>query len=202
MHQMLEMKSQLSYDEFCKTIFVDFKLWSDSYEPNATRQNSGSVWIMTCTLSISEYLMTFPMIIGPSKVQTWTVQKIVYSDMEVWTNKLNKVYCGVEKTFQSICLITNQFSMDGPERRSMSSLQLGSGHSSVRYRHAFDAKQMQHQLLSCHKCFKRNIYIPMFCRDNNQLDSDCQTCFNWNYYHKQATYKTPVMAKNKYQALI
>ena len=42
-HQMLEMKSQLSYDEFCKTIFVDFKLWSDSYEPNASRQNRGSV---------------------------------------------------------------------------------------------------------------------------------------------------------------
>ena len=41
----------------------------------------------------------------------------------------------------------------------------------------------------------------MFGRDNNQLESDCQTCLNWNYYHKQATYKTPV-TKKKYQASI
>ena len=199
---MLEMKSKLSFDDFCKTIFVDFRLWSDSYEPNATRQNRGSVWIMTCTLSISGFSMTFPIIIGPSKVQTWTVQRIVYADMELWTNELNSVYCCVDKEFKQICLIKNHFSMDGPERRSMSSLQNGNGTHSVRYRHAFDTKQMQHQLLSCQKCFKSNISISMFGRDNNQLESDCQICFNWDYYHEQATYKTPVTGKNKNQPSI
>ena len=201
-HQMLEMKSKLSYEEFCKTIFVDFKLWSDAYEPNATRQNRGSVWIMTGTLSIGDFTITFPLIIGPSKVQTWIVQKIVYSDIEEWTNKLNKVYCWVDKTFQSICLIKNHFSMDGPERRSMSSLQLGSGNSSVRYRHAFDAKQRQHQLISCKKCFKRNIHISLFGNIDNQIESVCHTCYNWDYYHENASYKTPVSAKKKNKSSI
>ena len=77
--------------------------------------------------------------------------------------------------------------MDGPERRRMSSLQLGSGNSSVRYRHAFDAKQKQHQIISCKKCFKRNIHISLFGNNDNQLESDCHTCFNWNYYHENAS---------------
>ena len=87
--------------------------------------------------------------------------------------------------------------MDGPERRSMSSLQLGSDHSSVRYRHAFDANQKQQQLISCNKCFKTNINVSLFSNNDNQLEPDCPKCFNWNYYHENAFYKTPVLAKTK-----
>ena len=160
--------------------------WSDSFEPNVIKDNRGSVWIKTVTISpkhiggVGSKHNTYPLCLGPAKVGDRTLVNQKFRD-ELSSFKegpLKEFYCGRRKKVCQVHLELVACIQDQPERRGENCIALGNSTFSSRWGYAIDSKSVISRMVPCPTC--NNIILSKRIDLESKLD-DCTECISWNY---------------------
>lgn len=157
--------------------------WSDDFEPNNTKQNKGSVWLKTCTISPPHALKncannTYPIALGPKgshdEIEDLFVGELLslsdpghrdknwfYDSLQ---NKMRLVYAELFVSLQ-----------DQPERRGANHLLAGNSTMHSSFGRVFDLKSIKKTVPSCDDCL-----------DNLLAEAPmnifaCSACVNWSF---------------------
>ena len=148
----------------CTTFF--FSIWSDDFEPNYSKTNRGSVWIMTLTIHRPiDHQVTmrevYPIAMGPKSTKKNNVNhdeavSIILQDIKKMSGTdLMRMYDasgdGTIKTVSAylLCIVQDQ-----PERRGFCNLLLGGTGPHGRFGFAIDINQIKESLPPCDTCLK------------------------------------------------
>ena len=160
--------------------------WSDGFEPNVIKDNRGSVWIKTVTIS-PKHLggegskhNTYPLCLGPAKTgDRILVQKQFQEELQSFKEgPFKEFYCGRMKKVCRVHLELVACIQDQPERRGENCIALGSSTFSSRWGYAIDSKNVIARMVPCATC--KNIIL------SNRLDlesklNECTKCVSWNF---------------------
>jgi hypothetical protein len=185
LHQSLKVKKLVSESALtgCESydIITYITEWSDAFDPNtSTKNNRGSVYVKTITFPrppdslfpVSFY--TFPICIGPSKVERYKVEKMFCSELELFKGSTPlQFYDGTTGSMKTVFLDILCALQDQPERRTSLCLMMGNSRFSPRWGFSFDYKFVKKHVVSCSNCFEILL-------DKKVPDSDCKDCVDWN----------------------
>ena len=146
----------------CDSYFLS--LWSDDFEPNYSKSNRGSVWIMTITIHTTTYKSptlanVYPIAVGRKGTDHNKVVRIIINDIN--TMKKNpsvpacfEAYDGSKKTIQKVSAHLICITQDQPERRSFCGLLAGGKTFHCRWGYAAALSQISDKLIPCPHCLK------------------------------------------------
>lgn len=167
-----------------KSIFLS--IWSDGFEPNYSKTNRGSVWILTLAI-ITEYsgnpdiAHVYPIAIGPSSNSHVDVCRKIFDDINSLCFDQNggvpiKMYNGKTRSMDQVSVHLICVTQDQPERREFAGLLLGGKKFHSRYGWSFFVAKVVKKMIPCPACLQHmmntnneNIWIPL----------KCNVCYNF-----------------------
>ena len=160
-------------------------LWSDDVEPNRSKNNRGSVWLLTATVATPmarSHCMdnTYPIAIGRKGDDHGPVIRRLEEEMD----QLRKGSCApfyVGKKQQTLKIGFEIFAtlQDQPERRGFNSLRLGNGKYSARSGVSANHGELYPHLKACKQCLKTMEERTSQERETLPLPT-CEVCLNWD----------------------
>ena len=165
----------------CNTFF--FSIWSDDFEPNYSKTNRGSVWIMTLTIHLpSNDAVTmrevYPIAIGPKSTKKNNVNhdevvSILLNDIKKMScTESMQVYDATSGTIKQVSAHLLCIVQDQPERRGFCNLLTGGIGPHGRFGFAVDLIQIADKLPPCDNC--RNY---LFDSETSWMPRNCDKCF-------------------------
>lgn len=161
--------------------------WSDDVEPNRTKANRGSVWLLTATIATHlnnghSLANTFPIAVGRKGDNHDAVIAKVEEEMKVLrSGSCPSFYIGKKKkkvkmAFEQFCFLQDQ-----PERRDFNLMRAGNGATTGRFGVSADhyALYRRNVLPSCRACLEK---MEKALSENNcpwPMDP-CDECVRWD----------------------
>lgn len=166
------------------TIFVSF--WSDDCEPNYSKTNRGSIWVLTMTIesrrsgspNISQ---VYPMATGSKKTDHTKVTEIILKDIEkvqyeLGSNNFVVMFNGKTGTNEKVSVHLLSIEQDQPEKRGFNWLMMGGSGYHGRWGYSAYLPQLMETLPACDECvldLEKNLGLP------NWQPRDCDKCQSW-----------------------
>lgn len=176
-------------------------IWSDDVEPNRTKSNRGSIWLLTVTIATKlenshSMAHTYPLAIAKKNEDHQPVIHKVIEEMEQLRRGHIPFYIGSEKRQANILFEIFANIQDQPERRDFNCMRAGNGLHSSRFGISANhsAIYKNGKLAACGPCLKtmeermknRQCDIPL---------PHCTSCLNWDALTKHepslGQYKPP-----------
>jgi hypothetical protein len=162
----------------CRSVFLS--IWSDDFEPNATKDNRGSVWI--CTLTVQTVTSgspdmnhVYPIAVGPKGCDHQGALRTIFGDIK----KLEQptlFYNGVTRREERVSCHLICVVQDQPERRSLAGLMSGGKGYHGRWGWSFPVKEAWKKMVPCKECLTD---LNSFTGDEFWAPRDCNKCFNF-----------------------
>lgn len=172
-------------NEAWKVSTVFCTIWSDDFEPNYSKGNRGSVWIMLLTIFTRRskgltFNNVYPVAVGPKgSCHKFVTQKIL-DDIESLrlkdddnVKKARTMFDGFFKTHVPVSVHLLAFTQDQPERRGFAGLLLGGNNCHGRWGWSVDITKIVHKVKPCEMCLE-NLQNP-----ESTSDRECDTCYCW-----------------------
>ena len=190
----LAMKiTETNHQQGCKTIFVT--LWSDDFEPNYSKGNRGSVWLLTMTIqryhnpNLSE---VYPLAVGPKGADHTAVTQIILQDLKTMEKRDGEepmhMFDGGTKTIEDVSVHLLAVIQDQPERRGFAGLLLGGSGFHGRWGYSADTAQLVQRVPPCRRCLE---YLESPIDGKEWYRDGCTTCLCWFARPENATKMTP-----------
>ena len=176
----------------CKIIYLS--LWSDDFEPNYSKGNRGSVWLMTLTIQTLKsgnpsMMQVYPIACGPKGKDHQQVTQILLKDINnlkkgdddlephkaMWNGKFNQ-----HVSAHLVCITQDQ-----PERRGFNSLLLGGKGNHGRWGYSVDLQQMADKLPPCAACKQ---HMESILLDQQWVGHNCGLCNNWMHNPREMSF--------------
>lgn len=159
------------------TKIIFYILWRDDVEPNWTKSNRGSVWLLTLSfVGIGAFekskSCTFPLSIGRSKSSHDEMEHLVHDLMRHEAAEPRNLYHGATKTDEKVAFLPFIISTDSPEKRKATGTAMGNGTSHARFRCSADHNRLLAIIRPCDSC--RSMMT------SGQLPNGCNECANWD----------------------
>ena len=156
--------------------------WHDDFEPNTqSKQNRGSVWILSITIVSSRNIKnaqqyTFPIAIGEKNSSHEVVMDIYNKDLSnIHANPI-KVYDRENETYRKIRIVRLLSIADSPERRSSNYVKLGNGLYTARWGYSLNVNAKHNFIVSCNDCM--NIMLQ---EELMPEEDKCLKCSNFSF---------------------
>ena len=193
---------QIRHHRNCEKPIVSFLyIWSDDVEPNRSKGNRGSVWLLTATIATPEVHShrmdnTYPIAIGKKNDNHEPVIQRLEEDMKsLRTGSVDQFYVGKQQKKLDIGFEIFAALQDQPERRSFNGIRHGNGTYSARFGVSANHRELYPVLKSCKTCLqvietrsiaeKRTLAIPT-----------CDNCLNWDVMCDQTNLSLVTPAKD------
>jgi hypothetical protein len=189
----LDTYNTLIKDDSGELDVVFLQLWSDSFEPNTTKTNRGSLWIATLTVMSSKatrgkIINTFPM--GLCRGSDGETQDVIMSTIIQEINELSRnpttfYYRDSPKVLK--CFVRLHVVLqDQIERRKRYYILLGNSKPSSRWGyHASTIDTVINKIPACSDCLS-SMRTNTWRYDSPHI---CPTCLNWDTTHCEGTVK-------------
>lgn len=161
-------------------------IWSDDVEPNRTKSNRGSIWLLTATIATrvdNSHSMahTYPLAIARKNEDHQPVILKLVEEMEQLRAGDIPFYIGEKKRRVNILFDIFANIQDQPERRDFNCMRAGNGLHSGRFGISANhsAIYKNGKLVACEACLK-TMEDRM---ENQQYDTplpECRSCLNWD----------------------
>ena len=184
-----------------KAVVSFIYIWSDDVEPNRSKGNRGSVWLLTATIATPKdhsHRMdnTYPIAIGRKNDNHEPVIQRLEEDMKsLRTGCVDPFYVGKQQKKLDIGFEIFAALQDQPERRSFNGLRHGNGTYSARFGVSANHRALYPVLKSCTACLhtmetrstaeKRTLAVPT-----------CNSCLNWDVLRCQTNLSLVTPAKD------
>ena len=150
---------QANQSEKFESLFLS--LWSDDFEPNYSKTNRGSVWIMTLTIhpptnQFPNKKMVYPIAVGPKGKSHHKVIEKIMDDIRQMNREhyRENPLCLYNHSTKSIVKLSVHLicvTQDQPERRGFCSLLTG-GKTHGRWGYSVDLQNIYEKLIPCNVC--------------------------------------------------
>jgi len=182
--QMAEDISGPNAIEGVSSIFVSF--WSDDCEPNYSKTNRGSIWVLTMTIESKRsgspnISQVYPMAVGLKKTDHTKVMEIIIKDIEkvqykLGSNEFIMMYNGKTGKNERVSVHLLSVIQDQPEKRAFTMLMMGGSGYHGRWGYSANLSQLVETLPSCNEC------VADLEQNLGQADwqpRDCNECYQW-----------------------
>jgi hypothetical protein len=165
------------------TIILLAFLWSDGFEPNATKQNRGSVHAFLLTFGFNQDdphsgTTTVLLALGPGDAKTDDVEALLKQELEKLmkpTGEDNLFYVGESRTVCRVFVQLYSLQEDRMERQSATRVLGGTSNHTARWGWLADLSFQQHFLPSCSICYQGLLANV----DTSDYRAACGCCANW-----------------------
>ena len=176
-------------------LVIYITIWSDDFEPNHTRTNRNSTWVMTVNISPpksykTSALCTLPIALGRKGQFHDNVRH--HFNGEIRRLKECKLrYSSLHKKYVPVIVETMTISADRPERSSLNRLLSHCGNSTKRW--MYSELIDRNKLKSCDNCFKRRVELLNEEKYTYLNQFKCRKCCDWNMdlNTKHCSFKAP-----------
>ena len=162
------------------------KLWSDDVEPNRTKSNRGSIWLLTATIATTEangHSMhhTYPIGVAKKNHNHEPVVKKFEEDLDLLRRGDLQFYIGAAKSKAKVQFEMFAAIQDQPERRDFNCMRGGNGTHSARFGVSADHATLYNlgRLKPCIDCL-RKMQKAMIDREGLPPLEKCNVCLNWD----------------------
>jgi len=188
--------SEPNAQEGLRTIFVSF--WSDDCEPNYSKTNRGSIWVLTMTIESQRsgspnISQVYPMAIGSKKTDHAKVTENILKDIErvrYERHSNNFIWMFNGKTGQNEKVSVHLLSLqqDQPERRGFTGLIMGGSGYHGRWGYSANLSQLVDTLPACDECIadlEKKLGLP------DWEPRPCDRCHQWFAHKTKVIHTTP-----------
>lgn len=161
-------------------------LWSDDVEPNRTKSNRGSIWLLTATIATRDYnghsmLHTYPIAVAKKNHDHEPVIEKIEKDMEKLRSGNLEFYIGKRRKMARIQFEMFAAIQDQPERRDFNCLRAGNGTHSARFGVSANHGTLYSTgvLQACPACVRTMLDRVREAQTMLPLPT-CNNCLNWD----------------------
>lgn len=183
-----EIASQSSYEPGDNQFLHGYiMIWSDDVEPNRTKSNRGSIWLLTATIGTPQELShsmahTYPIAVGKKNTDHGPIVLNLERDLNILRlGKAKPFYIGKRQQTARIKFEMFAAVQDQPERRDFNSMRAGNGTHSARFGVSADHISIYNhgKLASCTNCIKLMEHRLQH-HDFTSALPTCNVCLNWD----------------------